>query len=179
MFRKSRTINKSSGQYDTLVSNKMSITGDVHFSGGLHIDGRVEGTVYAEEGSDAVLRISDVGEVVGDVYAPHIIINGTVHGNVYSSEDLELASKASIHGNVYYHLIEMAMGASVNGSLLHQREGGLPGGSRTLPSSQKAGEKPEETKAGSATPESTWESGDAGAGEDEQSEETKASVERI
>ncbi|MFO7786206.1 MAG: polymer-forming cytoskeletal protein [Halospina sp.] len=137
MFRKSRTSSKGTGQYDTLISNKMALTGDVHFSGGLHIDGRVEGTVYAEEGSDAVLRISDVGEVVGDVYAPHIIINGTVHGNVYSSEDLELASKASIHGNVYYHLIEMAMGAAVNGSLLHQREGGLPGGSRTLPSGHR------------------------------------------
>ncbi|PAU77095.1 cell shape determination protein CcmA [Halovibrio salipaludis] len=150
MFRKSRTINKGSGQYDTLVSNKMSITGDVHFSGGLHIDGRVEGTVYAEEGSDAVLRISDVGEVVGDVYAPHIIINGTVHGNVYSSEDLELASKASIHGNVYYHLIEMAMGAAVNGSLLHQREGGLPGGSRTLPSGHR--QEQQESGARAASP---------------------------
>lgn len=147
MFRKSRTSSKGAGQYDTLISNKMSITGDVHFSGGLHIDGRIEGTVYAEEGSDAVLRISDIGEVFGDVYAPHIIINGTVHGNVYSSEDLELASKASIHGNVYYHLIEMAMGAAVNGSLLHQREGGLPGGSRTLPS----GHRQEEQKSGART----------------------------
>lgn len=137
MFRSSKKARKGTGQYDTLISNRMSITGDVHFSGGLHIDGRVEGTVYAEEGSDAVLRISDVGEVEGDVYAPHIIINGTVHGNVYSSEDLELASKASIHGNVYYHLIEMAMGAAVNGNLLHQREGGVPGGSRTLPSGSR------------------------------------------
>ena len=35
---------------------------------------------------------------------------------------LELAAKASVHGNVYYNLIEMAMGAAVNGSLVHQRE---------------------------------------------------------
>lgn len=137
MFRKSKTTRKGTGPYDTLISNKMAITGDVHFSGGLHIDGRVEGTVYAEEGADAVLRISDVGEVAGDVYAPHIIINGTVYGNVYSSEDLELASKASINGNVYYHLIEMAMGAAVNGNLLKQSEGSVPGGSRTLPSGDR------------------------------------------
>jgi len=98
------------------------------------VDGKIEGTVYAEEGSDAVLRISDIGEIEGDVYAPHIIINGTVYGNVYSSEDLELASKAAIHGNVYYHLIEMAMGAAVNGNLLHRKEGNVPSGARTLPS---------------------------------------------
>jgi len=110
-----------SGSYDTLLSGKTAIKGDVNFSGGLHIDGKVEGTVSAE-GNDAVLRISEVGEVEGDVYAPHIIINGTVHGNVYASEHLELASKASIHGNVYYNLIQMAMGAAVNGSLLHRKD---------------------------------------------------------
>ena len=124
MFGKSKTKTKQkvgSAHFDTLISRKTSVSGDVHFSGGLHIDGRVEGTVQAEEGSDAVLRISEVGEVEGDVHAPHIIINGTVHGNVYATEDLELASKASIHGNVYYNLIEMAMGAAVNGSLLHRK----------------------------------------------------------
>lgn len=135
MFRKSSPARKAgTAQFDTLISRKTSIKGDVHFSGGLHIDGKVEGTVYAEEGSDAVLRISDIGEIEGDVYAPHVIINGTVYGNVYSSEDLELASKAAVHGNVYYHLIEMAMGAAVNGSLLHRKEGGVPSGARTLPS---------------------------------------------
>lgn len=163
MFRRSRTSRKGASHYDTLISNKTSISGDLHFSGGLHIDGRVEGTVYAEDGSDAVLRISDVGEVSGDVYAPHIIVNGTVHGNVYSSEDLELASKASIDGNVYYHLIEMAMGASVNGSLLHQREGGLPGGSRTLPSGQNAVEKPQAAAGQSGATGSADESGEANA----------------
>ena len=121
------------------------------------MDGKVEGTVYAEEGSDAVLRISDIGEIEGDVYAPHIIINGTVYGNVYSSEDLELASKAAIHGNVYYHLIEMAMGAAVNGSLLHRKEGNIPAGARTLPSQSRKSEGAEDPGAseeGVAGPES-------------------------
>ena len=146
MFRKSKPARKAgTAQFDTLVSNKTSIKGDVHFSGGLHVDGKVEGTVYAEEGSDAVLRISDIGEIEGDVYAPHIIINGTVYGNVYSSEDLELASKAAIHGNVYYHLIEMAMGAAVNGSLLHRKEGNIPAGAKTLPSSSRKVEQNEDT----------------------------------
>ncbi len=178
MFRRSKTSRKGASHYDTLISNKTSISGDVHFSGGLHIDGRIEGTVYAEEGSDAVLRISDIGEVSGDVYAPHIIINGTVHGNVYSSEDLELASKASIHGNVYYHLIEMAMGAAVNGSLLHQREGGLPGGSRTLPSGQKSGQAP--STGSTERTGATEHTADAGPEDEERSgEPDKASVERI
>ena len=170
MFRKSKPARKAgTAQFDTLISNKTSVRGDIHFSGGLHVDGKVEGTVYAEEGSDAVLRISDIGEIEGDVYAPHIIINGTVYGNVYSSEDLELASKAAIHGNVYYHLIEMAMGAAVNGSLLHRKEGNVPAGAKTLPSQSRKSEQAEDVEA----------SGEAGDEVDSVAQESDASFEKI
>lgn len=108
--------------FDTLVSSKTQLQGDIQFSGGLHIDGLIEGTIRAEDGSDAIVRISDIGEIDGDVIAPHIIVNGTVHGDVYASKHIELASNASIKGNVYYHLIEMAMGAEVNGNLVHHKE---------------------------------------------------------
>ncbi len=108
--------------FDTLVSSKTQIQGDIQFSGGLHIDGLIRGTIRAEEGSEAIVRISDIGEIDGDVIAPHIIVNGTVHGDVYASKHIELASNASIKGNVYYHLIEMAMGAEVNGNLVHHKE---------------------------------------------------------
>lgn len=112
----------STGHFDTLISSKTSISGDVQFSGGLHVDGKVRGKILAEEGADAILRISEIGEVEGDIVAPHVVINGTVRGDVYASAHLELAQKASIHGNVYYNLIQMAMGAAVNGNLVHQKE---------------------------------------------------------
>ncbi|RBW51059.1 polymer-forming cytoskeletal protein [Marinobacter sp. F3R11] len=110
------------GNFDTLISSRTTIEGDVHFSGGLHVDGHIRGKVLAEEGSDAVLRVSEVGEITGDISAPHVIINGTVHGDVYAFAHLELAEKAAINGSVYYNLIQMAMGSSVNGNLVHQRE---------------------------------------------------------
>jgi len=120
--KKKQKPRRPTGHFDTLISSRTRVDGDVQFSGGLHVDGHVHGKVVAEEGSDAVLRISQIGEVSGDIVAPHVIINGTVHGDVYASAHLELAEKASINGNVYYNLIEMAMGASVNGNLVHQRE---------------------------------------------------------
>lgn len=120
--KKKQKPRRPTGHFDTLISSRTTVDGDVHFSGGLHVDGTVRGRVVAEEGSDAVLRVSEVGSVEGDIVAPHVIINGTVHGDVYAATHLELAEKASIHGNVYYNLIEMAMGASVNGSLVHQNE---------------------------------------------------------
>lgn len=113
---------RPTGNFDTLISSRADIHGNVHFSGGLHVDGKVHGMLVADEDSDAVLRISEVGMVEGDIRAPHVIINGTVKGDVYASAHLELAANAAIHGNVYYDLIEMAMGATVNGSLVHQHE---------------------------------------------------------
>lgn len=134
---------RPTGHFDTLISSRTAVEGDMHFTGGLHVDGRIRGKVVADEGSDAVLRVSEVGEVTGDIVAPHVIINGTVNGDVYASVHLELAEKASINGNVYYNLIEMAMGASVNGNLVHQRE---PVGLLTRDSQKelpKAGPEPE------------------------------------
>ncbi|EGG98663.1 Integral membrane protein CcmA involved in cell shape determination [gamma proteobacterium IMCC2047] len=105
--------------YDTLISSQTNINGDIRFSGGLHIDGEVRGSVVAEPGSKAVVRISDHGVVEGKVRAPHVIINGRVDGDVFSSEHVELAANAVVNGTVHYQLIEMVVGAQVNGSLVH------------------------------------------------------------
>jgi len=112
--------------YDTLISSKTEFIGNLHFAGGLHIDGKVKGSVIAADASAAVVRISDHGVVEGEVRAPHVIINGQVVGDVYSSEHVELAEKASVSGTVHYNLIEMVMGSQVNGSLVHD-----PGGEKT------------------------------------------------
>lgn len=116
--------------FDTLISDKTTIVGDVRFRGGLHVDGHIQGQLQAEDGVPAAVRISEVGRIDGDIRAARVIINGTVIGNVYATEHLELASKASIKGDVYYGLIEMAMGAEVNGSLIHHIPGATP---RALP----------------------------------------------
>lgn len=108
-----------SAKVDTIVGQKTRVNGDLHFSGGLHIDGRIKGNVIAEEGSASVLTVSEHGSIEGDVNVPNIILNGSVSGDVRSSERIELAAKARVTGDVYYQLIEMAIGAEVNGSLLH------------------------------------------------------------
>ena len=109
--------------YDTLISSQTQFKGDIHFSGGLHIDGRIYGSVVAEPDSKAVVRISDHGLIEGEVRAPHVIINGRVNGDVFSSEHVELAANAVVNGTVHYKLIEMVMGAQVNGSLVHEADG--------------------------------------------------------
>jgi cytoskeletal protein CcmA (bactofilin family) len=104
---------------DSLVGQHTEIKGDIIFSGGLHIDGQIEGNITATENTGAVLTLSEQGSIKGDVRVPNVILNGMVMGNVYAEEHIELALNARVTGNVYYNLIEMAMGAEVNGSLIH------------------------------------------------------------
>jgi cytoskeletal protein CcmA (bactofilin family) len=100
----------------------IEIHGDVVFTGGLHVDGVIKGGVMAEQGNDSVLTLSERGTIEGEVKVPNVVINGTIVGDVHASGHVELAAQAKVHGNVYYSLIEMAMGAEVNGNLVHRPE---------------------------------------------------------
>ena len=104
---------------ETLIGQSIEVDGDLSFHGGLHLDGKVNGKVVAESGSKSVLVVSEQGQINGDVSVPCAVINGTIKGNVYASEKLELSSKACITGNVHYNVLEMASGAAVNGNMLH------------------------------------------------------------
>ncbi|WP_198265272.1 bactofilin family protein [sulfur-oxidizing endosymbiont of Gigantopelta aegis] len=112
----------ASRRIDSLVGNSTKIMGDLDFTGGLLVDGKVMGNITATEDDNATITISENGYVQGEIQIPNIIINGTVEGNVYASNHVELAKKARVFGNVYYHLFEMAMGAEVNGNLVHVAE---------------------------------------------------------
>ncbi len=121
--RKKQKPKRRQDRFDTLVSARTAVEGTIHFSGGLHVDGKVYGNVIAEEQAEsALIRLSECGEVHGDIVAPNIIINGTVVGDVFALSHLELAEKAAITGNVYYNLVEMAAGASVNGSMVQSKD---------------------------------------------------------
>ena len=113
---------KQTASIDSLIGQNTEIRGDVIFSGGLHVDGKVKGNVIAAEGEDSVLTLSERGTIEGEVKVPNVVVNGTVIGDVHALSHVELAAQARVHGNVYYSLIEMAMGAEVNGNLVHRAE---------------------------------------------------------
>lgn len=103
---------------DSLIGQNTRIVGNITFAGGLHIDGVVKGDVVADDNDSSVLTLSDRGTVEGDIRVSYVILNGVVIGDVHAPQHVELAPNARIEGNVYYNLIEMAMGAEVNGQLV-------------------------------------------------------------
>jgi cytoskeletal protein CcmA (bactofilin family) len=111
---------------DSLIGKNTELFGDVHFTGGLHVDGTIRGNVIAQGDAASVLTLSDHGTIEGEVRVPNIVLNGVVLGDVHAREHIELASNARVNGNVYYTLIEMAMGAEVNGNLVRAAEATEP-----------------------------------------------------
>lgn len=119
MFGNDKRNSRKTAAISTLIAAGTTIRGDVHFQGGLHLEGVIEGSIAAD-GADAMLTLSGEGRVVGEVRVSNALINGTVQGDIYADERLELAGNARIEGNVHYKLLEMAAGAQVNGKMIHQ-----------------------------------------------------------
>ena len=113
-----RSKKRKPSRTNSLIGHQSRVVGDIRFGGGLHVDGQIKGNVASDGDDKATLTVSDRGAIEGEVRVPYIILHGVVHGDVYASEHVELASSARVEGDVYYALIEMAMGAEVNGKLV-------------------------------------------------------------
>lgn len=113
---------KGSAGVQTLIAANARVVGDIHFTGGLHVQGHVQGNLLAgPEGGDLV--IGEGGLIEGEIHAPHVVINGEVRGDVHAGQRLELAAKAVVTGNVHYRLIEIVVGARIDGVLRHAPAG--------------------------------------------------------
>ena len=125
MFK--RKPNKNA-KIDTLIGANTRINGDVEFAGGFHLDGYINGNVTGELGAGTILSVSEQGCIEGSVIAPNVLLNGIVKGDIDASDRVELGSKARVLGNVHYTVIETAVGAQINGKLVHRAPAGTSEG---------------------------------------------------
>ncbi len=102
---------------DSLIGVGTTIEGNISFTGGLRIDGRVKGNVTAEGDNSSTLVISEAARVDGEIQVSHVVVNGQVNGPIRAQEYLELQSKAKVCGDVNYRRLEIQLGATVHGKL--------------------------------------------------------------
>ncbi len=119
MFNKQ---SKPQNRIDSLIGVGTRVNGDIHFSGGLRVDGEVSGSVIAEPSKASTLVLSEQAKVHGEISVTHLVVNGMVTGPVQASEYLELQSKAKVTGDVRYKTLEIQLGAIVEGKLVHINE---------------------------------------------------------
>lgn len=113
---------KPQNRIDSLIGAGTRVKGDLLFTGGLRVDGEVDGNVIADTGKPSTLVLSEHARVDGEINVTHMVVNGTVTGPVRASEYLELQSKARLTGDVHYKTLEIQLGAIIEGKLIHLSE---------------------------------------------------------
>ena len=68
-----------------------------------------------------MLIIKKNGIVEGDVYGDEVVIEGEVIGNVTGKKKITIKSSSFVSGNVYYDILDMNGGATVNGNLIRNK----------------------------------------------------------
>ena len=78
---------------DSLIGAGTTVSGDIAFSGGLRVDGKVIGKVTTLDNQPGTLVISEQARVDGEVRVSHVVVNGAVSGPLTANVYLELQAK--------------------------------------------------------------------------------------
>ena len=115
----SRNRNKPQNRIDTLIGAETRLEGEIHFTGGLRVDGNIRGNVSETPADPGTLVLSEHGRIEGAITVSQIVINGKVLGPVRANQFIELQPKSRVTGDVYYKSLEMHTGAVIEGKLIY------------------------------------------------------------
>ena len=84
---------KPQNRIDSLIGIGTKVNGDIHFTGGLRVDGEISGSVVADPAKASTLVLSEHARVDGEISVTHLVVNGVVAGPIHAAEYLELQSQ--------------------------------------------------------------------------------------
>lgn len=95
----------------SIISEGFELVGDIHSSGGLHVEGMVTGKIYVDN-----MTIGAKGTVKGTVKCQSLNIKGVFDGEVVC-DMLNLSGHAVVNGNVQYRKLAMSSGTVLTGKV--------------------------------------------------------------
>ena len=101
----------------TLIDKDIVISGDTTYTGGIRIDGKINGNLKVHGEEDSLLIMGHGSKITGDVEVEKAIINGEINGNIKCYDYLELNTNAIVNGNIEYDIIEVHEGSKITGNL--------------------------------------------------------------
>ena len=127
MFKKTKkkALGKSMQDFESILGASIRVDGNLIISKSVRIDGSLYGNILQEEGSEATIAIAPSARIFGDIRSEHIIVAGSVKGNIFSSGKIELLAHAHIEGDITYGNIGIEIGANVTGKLLQISSAGV------------------------------------------------------
>ncbi len=93
MFSKNKAI---SDEFNGFLAQGTSLTGDLRFTGKLHLNGEFRGTIF----TDDVLVIGELATIEADIKAGEIQISGKVFGNIECVRRIEIHESGHVRGDV-------------------------------------------------------------------------------
>lgn len=105
---------------DSLIGAGTRIEGNVSFKGGLRVDGEIVGNITATPDEASTLVLSEKGRIDGEIHVSHLVVNGTINGPVHAAEFIELQAHSRVTGDLHYSVLEMHLGAVLEGRLVHR-----------------------------------------------------------
>lgn len=99
---------------NAVLGKSVIVKGQIFSREDLTIDGEVEGTVELQEHR---LTIGPNGKVVASVKAREIVVLGTVHGNVETSDRIDIRKDAKLVGDIRTARIVIEDGAYFKGNI--------------------------------------------------------------
>lgn len=110
---KKRGHNKmDNASINTVIAEKVHVTGDINGGSSIRIDGKVTGNISVSPG----VVLGEKAVVNGNVKSESIVIYGTLNGNI-EAKDLAIKSTALINGDIYVETLEIDQGGKYNGNL--------------------------------------------------------------
>lgn len=101
------------GRLSGFVGHGTTLSGETQFQAMLRVDGHLVGTVTSDSGT---LIVGTNGQVDANVSVAAAMINGTVNGDVITSEKLQLGRTARVMGNIQSPRLIVEEGAILEGS---------------------------------------------------------------
>src|SRR5215475_11941248 len=96
------------------LGKNVIVKGQIYSREDLTIDGEVEGTVECQEHR---LTIGPNGKVRASVKAREVVVLGTIHGDVETSDKIEIRKEAKLVGDIKTARIGIEDGAYFKGSI--------------------------------------------------------------
>lgn len=127
----------------TIIGPGTKVKGEIHSKGTIRIEGEVEGRVECED----TVVVHESGTVRADLIGGQVIISGTVEGNTYAHERLEITNQAKVVGNITAPRISIAEGVIFEGQCTMKAPGQV-GTSAPKPGLTVVGGQQAQQKAG-------------------------------
>lgn len=117
-----RRLEDLGGETERVIARGTVFKGTIEEKDTVRLSGYCEGEIKSER----LVRIDKRGKMDGSIFAPYVIIEGEIRGNITSAKHVELRKKGRVTGNISTEKFAMAEGSFLQGEIRMSRPGDTP-----------------------------------------------------